>query len=379
MNPLRRLNELGQSVWLDNLRRRDLTSGALKRLIDEDGLRGLTSNPTIFQKAVEGSTDYQGLFEANGHNGATALEVYEKLVVRDIQDAADLFRPVFEATEGRDGFVSLEVSPAAAFHTKDTLAEARHLWGAVGRPNLMIKVPGTEEGLPAIKQLTAEGMNINITLLFSQEMYRRVAEAYVEGLEAFGKSGGDVRKVASVASFFVSRIDSLVDSMVEKKREENPSAELKKALDAVEGKVAIANAKLAYRIYQEVFATARWKRLVEQGARTQRVLWASTSTKNPKYRDVLYVEELVGQDTVDTMPPATIDAFRDHGKVRASLTEDVAQAEDVMRQLEKAGISMKAVTDELVKDGVRLFGESFDKLVSAIGTKLSAARQSPAG
>jgi transaldolase/transaldolase/glucose-6-phosphate isomerase len=372
MNPLRSLIEQGQSVWLDNLNRRDLKSGALKKLIDEDGLRGLTSNPTIFQKAVEASTEYGDLWAKYGPQGLSALEAYEKLVVRDIQEAADLFRPVFDATEGRDGYVSLEVSPHAAFKTQDTLDEARHLWKEVSRPNLMIKIPGTEEGLPAIRELTAEGMNINITLLFSQEMYKRVAESFVDGLTTFGKNGGDVSGVASVASFFVSRIDTLVDGTVEKKLAQSPSAQVAQALRAVTGKVAIANAKLAYRIYQEVFASPKWKKLAEQGARTQRVLWASTSTKNPKYRDVIYVEELIGRDTVNTMPPATVDAFRDHGKLRPSLTENVEGAVETMRQLEAAGISMKEVTDQLVKDGVRLFSESFEQLVNAIGAKIGA-------
>ena len=371
MNPLRALNDLGQSVWLDNLRRTDIKSGFLKKLIDEDGLKGLTSNPTIFQRSVESSKDYQDLFDQyGGPQGLQTLDVYTKLVVRDIQDAADLFRGVFNATDGRDGYVSLEVSPLSAFSTEDTLTEARALWKAVDRPNLMIKVPATTEGIPAIRALLSEGMNINITLLFAQETYRQVAEAYVDGLELFAKSGGDVRRVASVASFFVSRIDTLVDGMIEKKLEAGVTDDQKALLNEVSGKVAIANAKLAYKIYQEIFATPRWKRLVEQGARTQRVLWASTSAKNPKFRDVIYVEELIGPDTVNTMPPATVDAFRDHGKPRISLTEDVPAAEATMKELAKAGISMKEVTDELVRDGVKSFSESFDKLISSIGEKI---------
>jgi transaldolase/transaldolase/glucose-6-phosphate isomerase len=368
MNPLRQLHELGQSVWLDNLRRADLKSGALKKLIDEDGLTGLTSNPTIFQKAVEGSQDYDDLF-AQYRGKASAAEVYERLVVRDIQGAADLFRPVFESTRGRDGYVSLEVSPHQAFDLEGTLEEARRLWKAVDRPNLMVKVPGTVEGIPALRQLLSEGLNINVTLLFAQETYQQVAEAYVDGLEAFSKAGGDVSKVASVASFFVSRIDTLIDGQVQKKRA-GASPELARALDAVEGKVAIANAKQAYGRYQKVFSTPRWQALAGKGARTQRVLWASTSTKNPKYRDVLYVEELIGPDTVNTMPPATVSAFRDHGKARVSLTEDPAGAQATFKALEAAGISMKAVTDELVKDGVKLFSNSFNELVHAIEVKL---------
>ncbi|WP_338863784.1 transaldolase [Myxococcus stipitatus] len=371
MNPLRQLEEFGQAVWMDNLQRSYITHGTLKKLIDEDGLKGLTSNPTIFQKAVSGSDDYADLFAAARGKGLSAGDVYEQLAVRDIQGAADVFRPVFDALKGRDGFASLEVSPGLANQTQATMEEARRLWKKLDRPNVMVKVPGTEAGVPAFEQLTAEGLNINVTLLFSQERYRQIAHAYLTGLERFAKAGGDLSKVASVASFFVSRIDVAADKEIEQRlKAAGVSAEQRKLLEGLSGKVAIANAKLAYRGYQEIFSTPRWKALAAKGARVQRVLWASTSTKSPKMRDVIYVEELIGPDTVNTMPPATIDAFRDHGKVRTSLVEDVAGAKETMRQLEASGISMKALTDRLTVDGVRLFEESFDALLAAVGQQL---------
>jgi transaldolase len=371
MNPLRQLAEFGQSIWVDNLQRSYITQGTLKKFIDEDGLTGLTSNPTIFQKAVSGSEDYEDLFAEAKGKGVSGNDLYEKLAVRDVQGAADLLRPVYDARKGQDGYASLEVSPRIALDTQGTLEEARRLWKTLDRPNVMIKVPGTEPGVPAFEQLIAEGINVNVTLLFSQERYRKIAEAYISGLEKLAASGGDVSKVASVASFFVSRIDIIVDKEIEKKVKAGATAEQKKVFEALSGKVAIANAKLAYRAYQEIFGSARWKALAAKGARVQRVLWASTSAKNPKLRDVIYVEELIGRDTVNTLPPATIDAFRDHGKVRASLEEDLAGAEQTMRQLEQSGISMKTVTDELATDGIRLFTESFDQLLSAVGEKLA--------
>ncbi|NTX65573.1 transaldolase [Myxococcus sp. CA051A] len=370
MNPLRQLAEFGQAVWVDNLQRSYITQGTLKKLIDEDGLKGLTSNPTIFQKAVSGSEDYADLFVAARAKGLSANDVYEQLAVRDVQGAADILRPVYDALKGKDGFASLEVSPRLANQTQATLEEARRLWKTLARPNVMIKVPGTEAGVPAFQQLITEGLNINVTLLFSQQRYRQIAEAYLSGLEKFAKAGGDLSTVASVASFFVSRIDVAADKEIEQRLKSGASAEQRKTLEALSGKVAIANARLAYRIYQELFSSARWKALAAKGARAQRVLWASTSTKNPKLRDVLYVEELIGPDTVNTMPPATIDAFRDHGKVRTSLVEDVAGARETMRQLEAGGVSMKSITERLSVDGVRLFEESFDALLGAVGEQL---------
>jgi len=370
MNPLRQLAELGQSVWVDNLQRSYITKGTLKKLIEQDGLKGLTSNPTIFQKAVAGSDDYQDLFVAAKGQGLSGNDLYEELAVRDVQGAADILRGVYDATKGQDGYASLEVSPRLALDTNATEEEARRLWKTLSRPNVMVKVPGTEAGVPAFEQLTSEGININVTLLFSQARYKQIAEAYVSGLEKLAASGGDVSRVASVASFFVSRIDSQVDKEIEKKLKAGVTPEQQRILEGLSGKVAIANAKLAYRMYQEVFSSARWKALAAKGAKVQRVLWASTSTKSPKLRDVLYVEELIGRDTVNTMPPATIDAFRDHGKVRASLEEDLPAAEATLRQLEASGISLKSVTEALARDGIRLFEESFDQLLTSVREKL---------
>jgi transaldolase/glucose-6-phosphate isomerase len=275
-------------------------------------------------------------------------------------------KPVYESSKRRDGYVSLEVSPYLGRDTKGSLEEARRLWKAVGRENVMIKIPGTAEGLPAIQQALSEGININITLLFAQDVYVKVAEAYIAGLEQYAKNGGDLSKMASVASFFISRIDSAVDAIIETKLKTSKDAKEQEQLKSILGKVAIANGKQTYEKYQQIFATDRWKALAAKGAQTQRVLWASTSTKNPAYRDVLYVEELIGPDTVDTIPPATLDAFRDHGKPRTSLTENVEAAHRTMETAAKVGISMKEVTDKLTDDGVRLFSEAFDKLLAAV-------------
>jgi transaldolase/glucose-6-phosphate isomerase len=366
-NPLKDLLKFGQSVWLDYIRRDLLTSGELKRLITEDGLRGMTSNPTIFEKAIAGGTLYDDLL--NSLRSRTDLDAkgrYEILAIRDIQDAADILRPVYDSSKRRDGYVSLEVSPYLARDTQGSLEEARRLWKSVGRENVMIKIPGTAEGLPAIQQALSEGININITLLFAQEVYVKVAEAYIAGLEQFAKNGGDVSRMASVASFFISRIDSAVDAIIDAKLKASKDAREQELLKSLHGKVAIANGKQTYEKYQAIFSTDRWKALAAKGAQTQRVLWASTSTKNPAYRDVLYVEELIGPDTVDTIPPATFDAFRDHGKLRQSLTEDLAAAHKTMETAPKVGISMKEVTDKLTDDGVRLFSEAFDKLLEAV-------------
>jgi transaldolase / glucose-6-phosphate isomerase len=366
-NPLKDLLNFGQSVWLDYIRRDLLTSGELKRLIEEDGLRGMTSNPAIFEKAITGSTLYADLL--NSLRSRTDLDAkarYEILAIRDIQEAADFLRPVYQSSKRRDGYVSLEVSPYLARETKATVEEARRLWKAVGRENVMIKIPGTAEGIPAFQQAISEGINVNVTLLFAQEVYVQVAEAYIAGLEQFAARGGDVSKMASVASFFISRIDSLVDSILEARLKSSKDPREQAQLKSVEGKVAIANGKQTYQKYQTIFSSDRWKALAAKGAQTQRVLWASTSTKNPVYRDVLYVEELIGPETVDTIPPATLDAFRDHGIPRASLTENVEAAHRTMEAVAKLGISMKEVTDKLTDDGVRLFAEAFDKLVAAV-------------
>jgi transaldolase / glucose-6-phosphate isomerase len=366
-NPLKELLKFGQSVWLDYIRRDLLTSGELKRLIDEDGLRGMTSNPTIFEKAIAGGTLYDDLLNSlRSRSDLDAKGRYEILAIRDIQDAADFLRPVYDSSKRRDGYVSLEVSPHLARDTKGTLDEARKLWKAVGRENVMIKIPGTTEGIPAFQQAISEGINVNVTLLFAQEVYVKVAEAYIAGLEKFAAGGGDVSRMASVASFFISRIDSAVDGIIDARLKASKDAREQEQLKSIQGKVAIANGKQTYEKYQAIFSTPRWKALAAKGGQTQRVLWASTSTKNPAYRDVLYVEELIGPDTVDTIPPATLDAFRDHGKPRQSLTEDLPAAHKTMETAAKLGISMKEVTDKLTDDGVRLFSEAFDKLLEAV-------------
>ena len=369
-NPLRELQKLGQSFWLDYISRRLISGGELQRLIAEDQLSGITSNPSIFEKAIAGGTDYDDfLARAAKCKEHDAMALYEGLAIRDIQDAADALRPTYERTERVDGYVSLEVSPYLAHDTKGTLSEAHRLWDKVGRENLLIKVPATPEGLPAIRQLIAEGINVNITLLFSQKVYEQVAGIYIEALEKLGSGRGDVSRMASVASFFVSRIDTAVDALVEPAIEAATGEEEKNTLRSILGRTAVANAKLAYQMFKEIFSGPRWQALAAKGAHVQRLLWASTSTKNPKYRDVLYVEELIGRDTVNTMPPATIDAFREHGCPRASLEENLDEARAVMRNLAQAGISMDEITGKLTDDGVRLFADSFDRLLEAVENK----------
>ncbi len=377
-NPLTQLQTFGQSIWLDYIRRDLLQDGELQRLITEDGLRGMTSNPAIFEKAIAGSTQYQDFLDSlAGRADLDAKGRYELLAIRDIQDAADLLRPVYQSTKKRDGYVSLEVSPYLAHDTDGTVAEARRLWKTVARDNVMIKVPGTAEGIPAIRQLLSEGININVTLLFAQGVYEEVAAAFIDGVEKFATSGGDVSKLASVASFFISRIDVLVDSLVSDRLKKETDAARKAKLQGILGKVAIANGKLTYEAYERIFSSPRWKALAAKGAQTQRVLWASTSTKNPNYRDVLYIEELIGPDTVNTVPPATLDAFRDHGKPRQSLTEDIDGARKTMDDLAAVGIVMKDVTDKLTVDGVKLFADAFDTLLAAVekNTKRSSSSQ----
>jgi transaldolase/glucose-6-phosphate isomerase len=365
-NPLKGLLAYGQSPWMDYIRRDLLTGGGLKKFIDDDGLRGQTSNPTIFEKAINGSALYNDILNSPEAKSLNAKQLYEKIAIRDVQDACDIFRPVYDESKHRDGYVSLEVSPLLANDTNGTMEEARRLWKAVNRPNVMIKVPATPEGVPAIRQLLEDGLNINITLLFAQSAYEKVAEAFIAALEARAAKGQPINQIASVASFFVSRIDTLIDSKIDALLK-TAAGDAKILLESLHGTIAIANAKLTYKKYLELFGGPRWKALAAKGAQTQRLLWASTSTKNPKYRDVLYVEELIGADTVDTIPPATFDAFRDHGKLRPSLTEDVPGAARHMENLAKAGISMKEVTEQLVNDGVRLFAEAFKTLLEATG------------
>jgi len=365
-NPLKGLLAYGQSVWMDYIRRDLLTGGGLKKIIADDGLRGMTSNPTIFEKSITGSNLYDDILNSPEAKSLNAKALFEKIAIRDVQDACDIFRPVYDESRHRDGYVSLEVSPYLAKDTAGTLEEARRLWKAVNRPNLMVKVPGTPEGIPAVRTLLEEGLNINITLLFAQSTYEKVAEAFLAALEARAAKGQPINHIASVASFFVSRIDTLIDGKIDNILK-TATGDTKALLESIHGTIAIANAKLTYKKYQELFGGARWAALAAKGAQTQRLLWASTSTKNPKYRDVIYAEELIGADTVDTMPPTTFDSFRDHGKLRKSLIEDVAAAGRHMENLAKAGISMKEVTDQLVADGVRLFSEAFTSLLAATG------------
>jgi transaldolase/glucose-6-phosphate isomerase len=363
------LRDAGQAVWLDYLHRKILENGELKRLIGEDGLAGMTSNPSIFEKAIGEGDAYDARLKAILARGDREVgELYEALAIADIQDAADQFRPLYDSLNGADGYVSLEVSPYLAMDTAATVAEARRLWRAVDRPNVMIKVPGTRAGTPAIRQLIGEGININVTLLFAVEAYLAVADAHTAGLESLKAAGGDISRVHGVASFFVSRIDTMIDGQIDK-RLAGAGADQANALAALRGKVAIANAKIAYQDYLEQVASARWKALAAAGAAPQRLLWASTGTKDPTYSDVLYVEELIGADTVNTMPPKTLDAFRDHGRVRPSLTEDVDGARAILRETERLGLSLTAVTDALVVDGVEKFSQAFDQLLGAVADK----------
>jgi len=368
-NPLKRLVASGQAIWLDYLHQDILQNGELKRLIEEDGLSGLTSNPSIFEKAIGGGEAYDARIArliADGRTDANAI--YEALAIGDIQEACDQFRPTWDRLGGRDGYASLEVSPRLANDTEATVAEARRLWKAVGRPNLMIKVPGTRAGVPAIRRLIGEGININVTLLFGLQAYLDVAEAHIAGLEDLKASGGDVGRVHGVASFFVSRIDTAIDKKIDAQLTTAEAATAGR-LKALRGKVAIANAKVAYRRYLGLIAGQRWKALAAAGAASQRVLFASTGTKDPSYSDVLYVETLIGPDTINTMPPKTLDAFRDHGRVAQTLIEDPMGSEAVLSEADALGLDLLGVTDRLVEDGVRLFAEAFDALLAAVDDK----------
>jgi transaldolase len=372
-NPLRELERFGQSVWYDGLRRGMLASGELARLVADDGLAGLTTNPAIYEKAIVETNDYDAeLATLLPRADLDAKAVYEALAIHDLQAAADLLRPVYEGASRRDGYVSLEVAPAAARDERASLDEARRLWRALGRENAMIKVPGTREAVPAIRRLLAEGVNVNVTLLFSREAYRAVAEAHLQALEERASRGEDLSKVASVASFFVSRIDSEVDRRLDAIAAGDAPEETRRRARSLRGRIAIANAKLAYQDWRALVATPRWRRLRERGAMPQRLLWASTSTKDPRYRDVMYVEELVGPETVDTMPPATFDAFRDHGRVAATLEADVDGARAAVAELAALGISLDEVTARLLEDGVRLFAEPFARLLATLDARREA-------
>jgi transaldolase len=366
-NPLQELGALGQSIWLDYIRRDLIASGRLRRFIEEDGLRGMTSNPSIFEKAIADSHDYDEDIRAMALHGKGVEAIYESLSQRDVQSAADAFRPLYDTTDGKDGYVSLEVNPHLAHDTSGTMKEARRLWDALHRPNVFIKVPATSEGLPAIQQLISEGINVNVTLLFGLPRYRQVAEAYTAGIEARLAQGKPVQRVASVASFFVSRIDSLLDPQLEKlSARRGKEADIAKS---AQGQVAIASAKMAYQIYKEIFASQRFGKLAAGGARVQRLLWASTSAKNPNYRDVKYVEALIGPDTVNTAPLETIDAYRDHGRPDARLEQGVEEARRVLGGLAELGINIDTVTQQLEDEGVDKFNQPFDKLMETLAQR----------
>lgn len=364
MNMLGKLAEAGQAIWLDYIDRRLIRSGELHRMVERDGICGVTSNPAIFEKAIR--TDKEYLDSLRQFSEISAEAAFENVALADIRGAAEVLYPVYERSRRRDGYVSLEVSPKLAYDTQATVTEALRLWKWIGWENLMIKVPATEEGIPAIRQLIAEGVNVNVTLLFSQKMYERAAEAFLAGLEQRLRQGKSLARVASVASFFVSRIDTAADTKIAGLAEKTSDVLRHGELNNMLGKIAIANAKLAYRHYQNVISTPRWQKLAAHGAHSQRLLWASTGTKNPAYSDCLYIEELIGPDTVNTAPLATLDAFRDHGHARASLEEDIAGAEGTIKRLEEFGISLDDITDELLANGVRLFDQAYEKLLDAI-------------
>jgi transaldolase len=372
-NPLHKLEAFGQSIWLDHLDRRMLSSGELQELITEDGLSGITSNPKIFSDAITGSSDYDEAIEQLAKEGKTAEEIYEAIAVEDIRHAADILRSVYERTKGKDGFISLEVSPHLADDTHSTIAEARRLWAAVDRPNTFIKVPATKAGLPAIRRLTSDGVKVNVTLLFGLDRYKEVADSYIAGLEARVAAGQPLDEVSSVASFFLSRIDVLVDPILEKLiQQKGPKAQIAEGL---RGQTAIACAKLAYQIYKEIFGADRFRRLAEKGARPQRVLWGSTSTKNPSYSDVKYVEPLIGPETINTVPKETLNAYRDHGEPAARLEDDIEGARDILQKMSDLGIDAKGVSEQLEREGVKKFADPFDKLISELEKKRKAASE----
>ena len=360
MNPLKELEKFGQSVWIDNISRGMLKKGELKRLVEEDGITGVTSNPTIFQKAIGKGSDYDEQLTAllTENSELTSAELFEKLAVKDIQDGTDVLSGVYNRTKGNDGLVSLEVSPDLAYNTEKTIEEARRLYKEVNKKNVMIKIPATQEGLPAIRQMISEGVNVNITLIFAQSVYEQVVEAYLSGLEDRAKEGKDISNITSVASFFISRIDTAVDDELSKVNNND-----------LKGKIAIANGKLVYEKFQELFSSSRFKKLEAKGAKVQKVLWASTSTKNPDYPDVLYVEELIGPKTVNTMPPATVTAYKDHGKPAERLTKNVDEARKQMKKLADLNVDFSVITKQLTEKGVVLFAESFKELLNEIDKK----------
>lgn len=369
-NAIRKLRELGQCVWLDNLSRDLITSGKLRSMIEEDGITGITSNPTIFQKAISGSNAYDESMRTMLNNGITdPKELFIGLAIEDIRDAADLLSGAYGSTKCLSGYVSVEVSPDLAYDTEATIHEARRLFSAIGKKNVFVKVPATRQGLPAIEQLTSEGININVTLLFSVERYKEVADSFLRGIEKRLSSGSDVNGIVSVASFFVSRVDTLVDKLLEERFASASSDEDKRRIAGLIGRAAVANGKIAYREYKKIFSSPRFLSLKEKGANIQRLLWGSTGTKNPKYSDVKYVEELVAPDTINTVPEATFLALKDHGKVRVTIEEDLDRADALFGELESLGISMPRVTEQLEEEGVKAFSESYSALLGEISKK----------
>ena len=366
-NPLVELYAQGQSAWLDNIHKEIIENGEVAKMISEDALKGITSNPSIFQKAMTQSDSYHDsiLRLLKKNPDYHERDLFFDLAIEDIQNAADLLKPVYKTTGYRDGYVSIEVSPDLAYDTQATIKEARYLYKKVNRKNIMIKVPATKEGLPAIEELTADGISINATLLFSVERYLEVADAFIKGLEKRNSNGGDLNQIASVASFFISRVDATIDKLLEEKLAA-ASDDNKKIISNIMGSIAISNAKISYQGYEELFSSNRFKVLQDKGAQTQRLLWASTGVKNPDYRDVLYIEQLIGPDTVNTMPPATMAAFKDHGNIEVTLTQELNQAQQAVALLPTLDIDLNAITDQLENDGVRLFTESFDDLLSSI-------------
>ncbi|MGH7602946.1 MAG: transaldolase [Gemmatimonadaceae bacterium] len=367
---LQELHDVGQSIWLDSIDRTMLQNGELERRVKDDALTGMTSNPTIFQKALAGGNAYDEQLAA-ADEGLTSAQLFELVETTDVRDACDIFARVYSATRGADGFVSIEISPGVSHRADDAVEEARRLWKTVNRPNVMVKVPGTKEGAVAVRRLIAEGINVNITLLFAIEAHERVIEAYLAGLEDRLKARQPIDGLASVASFFVSRVDTEVDKRLDALIAKAPPAE-KERLGLLKGRAAIANAKLAYQLFKEKFSGPRWDALARQGARVQRPLWASTSTKNPAYRDVMYVEELIGPDTVNTMPPATIDAFRDHGVIQRTVDKRIGAAEGLLKEIETERISMREVTQKLLEDGIASFQKSFDELIAGLEAKVGS-------
>ena len=370
-NPLLKIQEFGQSIWQDYIQRNIILSGELKQLIDQDGIRGVTSNPSIFDTAIAGSRDYDDDIRAMALEGKSIEEIYRFLTVRDVQQAADVFRPLYDGSEGKYGFVSLEVNPHLARNVDRTIQEARELWRALDRPNVFIKVPATREGLSCIRRLIGDGINVNVTLLFGLPRYREVADAYISGLEDRAAQGKPVDRVASVASFFLSRIDILVDSLLEKIIKDG--TEKRDSAGKCRGQVAIASARQAYQIYKKIFRNERFQKLADQGARPQRLLWASTSTKNPEYSDVKYVEALIGQDTVNTLPQETIKAYRDHGSPTARLEEDLDAAGDVLERLFALGIDIDNITQQLEDEGIEKFNKPYDSLMETLKKKRASA------